>query len=151
MIFSPVRYQSPDRYRSYIPSPHLGRQVVWDAWIKWQTRRLHPIPSQNLRELIVLPPTGQRDKFGYDMQPKDRIPSYILRHIIHVMSWGEQDPVSIRTRLHVPYFAESFFFHRLFLSHATSSSFLSLFFFLFPFLSVLPTVSTWKGFGNCMG
>lgn len=57
-----------------------------------------------------------------------------LRHIIHVMSWGEQDPVSIRTRLHVPYFAESFFFHRLFqLSHATSSSFLSLFFFLFPF------------------
>lgn len=23
------------------------------------------------------------------------------------MSWGEQDPVSIRTRLHLPYFAES--------------------------------------------
>lgn len=67
------------------------------------------------------------------MQPKDRIPPYTLRHIIHVMSWGEQDPVSIRTRLHVPYFAESFFFHRLFLSHATSSSFLSLLLFLFPF------------------
>lgn len=107
----------------------------------------HLIPSQKSTRVdrITYPLAREKKKIGYDMQPKDRIPPYTLRHIIYVMSWGEQDPVSIRTRLHVPYFAESFFFHRLFLSHATSSSFLSLFFFLFPFFSVLSTASTWKG------
>lgn len=133
---SPISRQSPYRYRSYIPSPHLGRQVVWDTWIKWQTRRLHPISSHSKRSTRVDRITTNWPEdifFGYDMQPKDRIPPYTLRHIIHVMSWGEQDPVSIRTRLHlhVPYFAESFFFHRLFLSHATSSSFFPVFLFLF--------------------
>lgn len=41
----------------------------------------HPIPKYP-RELIVLPTHWpERKKIGYDMQPKDRIPPYTLRHI----------------------------------------------------------------------
>lgn len=95
----------------------------------------HLIPSQKSTRVdrITYPLAREKKNWIRYAAQGPNTSLHRLRHIVHVMSWGEQDPVSIRTRLHVPYFAESFFFHRLFLSHATSSSFLSLLFFVFPF------------------